>query len=363
VSRILAAFALLVLVAQTARAQSAVSGTCRTQQGDPLPDCVCSNSCPQSGGGSGGSMPSGGGLTPAQQVFVNGMGQIWGAMLHNMMQPRPAPVAPAGPTLEQQQAQFQQQQLEYQRRQEAAQRQQEADRAAEERRQTDEMADHLKGQLQMDSGDGTELDLKHDPEAPPKAPMNSKSPALALDCAMAEVYETAASLGPGGRSFADGLRRDVAHAKRELKTIPSDGAPNTCDIVDFSRDSMSEGVKGSSRLFVDARVTRIPGTGQTVVALVYSLSNGKKTGREGQDVIVLNSEGGVDCRQATPAATKCAARFDPKSAGTDYCPKPPPEQTPPYPACGSARASAPAPAPESEASSVSGTPVDGGALK
>jgi len=350
VSRILPTLALFIIAAPPARAQRAVSGTCRTQQGDPLPDCVCSNTCPSSGGGSGAAAPTGAGLTPAQQVFVNGMGQIWGQMLQSAMQPRPAPAAPAGPTVEQQQAQYQQRLLERRRQQEAERRQQEAERAAAERRERDEIADHLNGQLKMDSGAGPELSLKHDdPANPPKGPTNSKNPALALDCAMADVYEAAASLGAGGKRFANRLRLQVLHAKREMSTNPSDRSSNTCDIVDFSRNSMDDGIQGPSQLVVSARSTHVRETGQTVVNVLYTLSNGKEKAREGQDVIVLNSSGGVDCQQATPAAARCVARFDTKSASTDYCPRPAPEQIPRYPACGSA--------PAGDATVVGGVPL------
>jgi len=262
----------------------------------------------------------GGGYNAVQQMQLQGAHDVGAAIGTAFVNWLLAP--PSHNAAQRQQQERQQQWLEQQRQQEMQRQLAEQERLRREaaerfRRNRDELLGNLKG-----GGSDQELKLK-DLDRPVFSPLQKKTGTI--DCAMVEIYEAAAALGPQGREFGKDLLRDVRRRVEGGLSKPAPpGEDETFDIVAVTHDSQEAGARADSQMVVDVLVSGNRKTGDVYFHTEYHLSKSGAATTEGQSTVIFDSAGNVNCQEVSSAMARCAAQLNPAAAAAEYCPKPPP---------------------------------------
>jgi hypothetical protein len=282
-------FELATLTTGYAYAQP-VSSSC---VGERMPDgSVNRAGCNPSPAPSAPSQGSGSGLTPAQQMQLQGardVGSAIGTGISNMLfgSPQDKAAQERRALIEKQE---QQQLLEQERRRREA----EQIRA---RNQSDRVLTNLKDDR---------------PEAQRSAATTAaRRQAKAIDCAMSEVYQAAQALGSAGPEFAEGLRQDIRTAQAALARRPPSGEILSFTVLDPSQDYMRKGPEGEIQMVAHVGIVRDEYLGEVHVSINYSLTKNGQEQSSGDSLIHLHRTGALLENRVSPMTSRCLASLEP----------------------------------------------------
>ena len=154
-----------------------------------------------------------------------------------------------------------------------------------------------------------DLSAPTNPPAKPSASGDLKDVSIrrskTLDCAMAEVYLQAESMGKKGQELALDMKRDVRKILADLRKEAPTGEPDAVTVLSGGQDYAIKDANGEQQFISKLSVQRNEKTGEVHIDVMSSATGADGQEQETQNLIVLDRTGHVKAKEVSANAEKC----------------------------------------------------------